>query len=99
MTMPAAIRPTSYQPYNRAHSHGLDDTAGHVVVHTMWETVEGNFDLRAEDASDFYAATAYGNALVRKNELVATAGKNEYYVIDTVYADGCRSYLGGRCVA
>lgn len=88
-----------YQSYNRSHySHGLRDTAGHVVVRTRLHATATTTEVLAEDVSEFFVATDYGQAVARKNELIPSAAAGEYYVVDTVYTDGCRSYVNGRAV-
>lgn len=96
--MSATIVP-AYQPYDRSHySHGLRDTAGHVVVRTRLRATATTTEVLAEDVSEFFVATDYSRAVARKNELLPSAGAGEYFVIDTVYADGCRSYVNGHAV-
>lgn len=76
-------------PYDRTHHHRLDDIASYVLVRTSWD--ENCTNVQREDIAPYDGPHAYSAAIDRAHELRRQATGRTFYVVDTVYACGCRS--------
>lgn len=81
------------------HSHPDHVAAGHVVTRTEWATIDGEFRCWQTDLAyfphpprPFRWTSAYTDALALAQQIRRDAGAQAYAVIDTVWADGCRSH-------
>ena len=76
--------------YEPTHNHGTHDLAGYVVARTDWRN--GAENLTVTDVSEIAGAGNYVRALDIARELRNSAVEGTYYVIHSVYTDGCRAY-------
>jgi hypothetical protein len=74
--------------YNLRHDHGLDTTAGFLVVRTDWSA---GFPCQRTVVAEVVGDTNYLDALRLVNQVRDTAGPHQYEVIDTVYTCGCET--------